>query len=90
MNRQPEKLLIIGAGPIACELGQAFQRLGTDVTMLARGSQFLPREDQDAAAILRAQLEADGCDLKFNAKPIQFELLQPGSKMENPQIRVVI
>ena len=45
MNIQPEKMLIIGAGPIACELGQGFQRLGTQVTMLARGSQFLPRED---------------------------------------------
>ena len=54
MTIQPEKLLIVGAGPIACELGQGFQRLGTQVTMLARGSQFLPREDQDAATILKA------------------------------------
>ena len=63
MTKQPDKLLIIGAGPIACELGQGFQRLGTQVTMLARGSQFLPREDQDAADILKSQLEQDGCDL---------------------------
>ena len=45
MTVQPAKLLIVGAGPIACELGQGFQRLGTEVTMLARGGQFLPRED---------------------------------------------
>ena len=38
MTVQPERMLIIGAGPIACELGQGFQRLGTDVIMLARGS----------------------------------------------------
>jgi len=61
MTVQPESMFIMGAGPIACELGQGFQRLGTQVTMAARGSQFLPREDQDAAKVLKEQLEQDGC-----------------------------
>jgi len=72
LTLQPQSLLIVGAGPIACELGQGFQRLGTQVTMLARGTQFLPREDQDAASFLKAQLESDGCQLMFNSKPVSF------------------
>lgn len=45
-------MVVVGAGPIGAELGQAFQRLGTDVTFLIRGDKFLPREDRDAAAFL--------------------------------------
>lgn len=83
-------MLIVGAGPISCELGQGFQRLGTQVTMLARGSQFLPREDQDAASILKSQLQEDGCDLRFSAKPLSFELVQAAVVDGHPQIKVVI
>jgi len=54
-------MLIIGAGPIGCELGQGFQRLGTSVTFMSRGTQFLPREDQDASALLCDQMKKDGC-----------------------------
>lgn len=52
--------------------------------MLARGSQFLPREDQDAATILKNQLESDGCDLYFNAKPISFEQISAGTDGGHP------
>lgn len=59
-------MVVVGAGPIGAELGQAFQRLGTDVTFLIRGDKFLPREDRDAAALLIEQLEADGCSFALN------------------------
>lgn len=49
---QPKRLLIVGAGPIGAELGQAFQRLGTKVTFVLRGNRFLPKEDVDAAEFL--------------------------------------
>ena len=45
-------MIILGCGPIGCELGQGFARLGTKVTMFEIGSQFLPREDKDCAAYL--------------------------------------
>ena len=61
LTLQPETLLIVGAGPVACELGQGFQRLGTQVIMLAKDYQFLPREDRDTASILKTQLLSDGC-----------------------------
>jgi pyruvate/2-oxoglutarate dehydrogenase complex dihydrolipoamide dehydrogenase (E3) component len=53
LTRQPKSLLVLGSGPIGCELGQGFQRLGTQVHMLERSSKFLPREDSDAAYLLQ-------------------------------------
>ncbi|MBG6192280.1 pyruvate/2-oxoglutarate dehydrogenase complex dihydrolipoamide dehydrogenase (E3) component [Arthrobacter sp. CAN_A212] len=55
----PERLVVIGGGPIACELGQAFARLGSQVVILAR-SEILPKEDRDAAALVRDSLRSDG------------------------------
>ena len=75
MDRKPDTLLIIGSGPIGCELGQAFQRLGVQVTMMERGTQFLPREDQDAAHLLFEQIESDGVNILFETAPIKFKLL---------------
>ena len=52
LAKLPESMVILGCGPIGCELGQGFARLGTKVTMFEVGSQFLPREDRDCAAFL--------------------------------------
>ncbi|MHA7283869.1 dihydrolipoyl dehydrogenase family protein [Arthrobacter sp. TMS2-4] len=59
LTELPRRLLVIGGGPIACELGQAFARLGAGVVMLV-SSRILPREDADAADIVRASLARDG------------------------------
>lgn len=64
----PENLLILGAGPIGCELAQAFARLGSRVTLLDMEPRILPREDEDAAAQVARQLEADGVNIVLNAK----------------------
>jgi pyruvate/2-oxoglutarate dehydrogenase complex dihydrolipoamide dehydrogenase (E3) component len=60
LTERPERLLVIGAGPIGCELAQAFARLGSTVTVLDQAPQVLPRESSDAAAIVRRHMEADG------------------------------
>ncbi len=62
LTELPQDLVIIGGGPIACELGQAFARLGSRVVMLVR-SGILPKEDPDAAAIIRHSLRGDGVTL---------------------------
>jgi len=59
-------MVIVGAGPIGTELGQAFQRLGTNVTFVIRGDKFLPREDRDAADLLIEQLQSEGCSFAFD------------------------
>jgi pyruvate/2-oxoglutarate dehydrogenase complex dihydrolipoamide dehydrogenase (E3) component len=60
LAEKPERLVVLGGGPIGCELGQVFSRLGVAVTIVQRGPQILPREDADAAGLLRRGLEKEG------------------------------
>lgn len=56
----PGRLLVVGGGPVGCELGQAFARFGSQVTMLLREGRLLPREEPEAAQVVRQSLEAEG------------------------------
>lgn len=76
----PRRLLVLGAGPIGCELAQAFQRLGAEVTLVELGSQFLPREDPDAAAVLLASLQRDGIDVRLETTLSAVEAGAGGEK----------
>lgn len=67
LTEQPRRLLIIGGGPIGCELAQAFQRLGTQVILVQSGAQILGKEDAGAASLVAAALRADGVDIRLNA-----------------------
>ncbi len=62
----PSHLIVIGAGPIGCEMAQAFRRLGARVTVLEKG-QMMPKDDPEAVAIVRAQLLQDGIALMEKA-----------------------
>lgn len=64
-------LVVVGAGPIGCELAQAFARLGTRVTVIAREPRVLMREDADAAAVVQASLEHDGIAFELGATPVE-------------------
>ncbi len=66
LTERPARLVVFGAGPIGCELAQAFQRLGSQVTIIERGPQFLSREDRDAANILVEAFRRDGIDVRLN------------------------
>ncbi len=63
LTERPRRLLVIGAGPIGCELAQAFARLGSEVTVLDQAPHVLPREDADGAALVQQSLERDGVRL---------------------------
>ncbi len=65
LDRLPDSLIILGAGPIAIEMAQAFRRLGSRVTVIQRSGQILSREDQDMANIIQACLEAEGVVFKL-------------------------
>jgi pyruvate/2-oxoglutarate dehydrogenase complex dihydrolipoamide dehydrogenase (E3) component len=67
LTEQPRRLAIIGAGPVGCEMAQAFARLGTAVTLIDHAKQVLPQEDADAAAIVARRLTADGVSLQLGA-----------------------
>ncbi|NNM87260.1 MAG: mercuric reductase [Phycisphaerae bacterium] len=59
----PQRLAVIGAGPMGCELAQAFARFGSMVTLLKQEKELLPREDRDAAAEVERALLRDGVQL---------------------------
>ena len=67
LTRLPRRLVVLGAGPIGVELAQAFQRLGSQVTLISE-SGVLPREDREAAGVLQRRLEAEGIVLHLDAK----------------------
>jgi pyruvate/2-oxoglutarate dehydrogenase complex dihydrolipoamide dehydrogenase (E3) component len=63
----PPSLVIVGGGPIGLELGQAFRRLGTDVTLIEGLDRILPKEDQEVSAILTDILRSEGIKVITNA-----------------------
>ncbi|MFP8873744.1 MAG: mercuric reductase [Myxococcota bacterium] len=73
LTELPRRLLVLGGGPIGCELSQAFQRLGSSVTLVERETQFLPREDPAAAELLRTALERDGIELRLGAEVTRID-----------------
>ena len=66
LTERPDRLAVIGAGPLGCELAQTFRRLGCEVFILEVGPQILPREDRDAANIIEKAFEKDGVELVLN------------------------
>ncbi len=63
LTEQPKRLGIIGAGPVGCEMAQSFARLGSEVLLVEAAHGILPREDPDAADIVRDSLLKDGVKL---------------------------
>lgn len=72
LRENPGRLLILGAGPIGCELAQAFSRLGTTVTQIEMLPRLLPREDEDAATLIVDALRRDGVKLMLSHKAVRF------------------
>ena len=66
LTELPRRLAVIGAGPIGCELAQAFARFGSEVTVFELTSHILPREDPDAAAVVQARMTHDGVRFAFD------------------------
>ncbi|GAA3744289.1 dihydrolipoyl dehydrogenase family protein [Micromonospora maritima] len=60
----PRRLLVLGGGPVGCELGQAFARLGSEVTLVERSPRLLPREDPEVGELIAARLRDEGVDVR--------------------------
>jgi pyruvate/2-oxoglutarate dehydrogenase complex dihydrolipoamide dehydrogenase (E3) component len=69
----PQRLVILGGGPIGCELAQAFQRLGSQVTIVEMAERLLLKEDADAAELVTARLKAEGVSVLTRHKAVAFE-----------------
>ncbi len=77
LDRLPEHLLILGGGPIGCELAQAFRRLGAQVSLVEMG-RLLPKDDPEAVEALRGALIEDGIALFEGHKVVRAEAAASG------------
>lgn len=72
LNERPERLVVLGGGPIGCELAQAFARLGCQVTQVERGD-LMMREDADAMELVKTALQADGVKILTQTEALRCE-----------------
>jgi pyruvate/2-oxoglutarate dehydrogenase complex dihydrolipoamide dehydrogenase (E3) component len=76
----PRRLAVIGAGPIGCELAQAFARCGSRVYLIEALHGIMPNEDRDASELVRASLERDGIQLMCCGKHLVASQSPDGAK----------
>ncbi len=66
-------LIVLGAGPLGIEMAQAFCRLGSEVQVVEKGAQILPREDPDMAQVVADQLSTEGVKLCLGCRAVRVE-----------------
>ena len=69
----PPRLCVLGGGPIGCEMAQTFRRLGSEVTVVDHGDRILSKDDEELAAVVRAQMDRDGVAFRLGAKAERVE-----------------
>ncbi|MGE0639047.1 MAG: mercuric reductase [Thermoanaerobaculia bacterium] len=67
LNELPPRLAVLGAGPVGCELAQAFVRLGSRVILISNRERILPREEEEAALLVESRLRAEGVDIRLSS-----------------------
>jgi len=81
LRSMPSRLMVIGAGPVGCELAQAFARLGAEVTLVEVLPRPLPNEDREAAAIVTRSLEEDGVRIRLDTTILSVETVEGGKRV---------
>ena len=96
IREQPKRLLVLGGGPIGCELTQAFARLGSKVTQVVRSHRIMKREDEDVSEMVTQRFINEGVDVRtlHEAKRIVIEnnekiLICEDLANDNKEIRIV-
>ncbi len=82
LRELPRRLAVVGAGPVGMELAQAFQRLGSQVTVVEQASEVMPREEPKLAAELRAILEREGVRFRLGARLDRVERDRDGATLQ--------
>lgn len=82
LTELPARLVVVGGGPIGCELAQAFARLGSRVTVLQKGDRLLPRDDPDASVLLLDVFRVEGIEVRFGTTPARVERDDSGLHVE--------
>ena len=73
LDQPPKRLIVLGGGPIGCELSQAMARLGSDVQQIEMGPRILIREDEEVSELASASLTRDGVQLLTDHKALRCE-----------------
>ena len=80
LREQPERLLVLGGGPIGCELAQSFARLGSRVVQVEMGDRLMGREDPDVSQVVMSRFKEEGIDLRTEHRAKGF-CIEDGEKM---------
>jgi pyruvate/2-oxoglutarate dehydrogenase complex dihydrolipoamide dehydrogenase (E3) component/uncharacterized membrane protein YdjX (TVP38/TMEM64 family) len=83
LDEAPKRLVVLGGGPIGCELSQSFARLGSQVTQVEMASSLMGREDNEVADFARRSLESSGVKVLTNHKALRCE------QRENDKLLIV-
>lgn len=81
LKELPNRLLVVGAGPIGVELGQAFHRLGADVTIAQRSERILTKEDTDVSEQMLLYLREEGITIRLNTNITEATQNGEGTKV---------
>ena len=74
LTEAPRRLLVIGGGPLGCEMAQAFCRLGVETTIVQNWPLFLPREERDAAQLLSGAFARDGIRIRLDTNAVSVRV----------------
>ena len=92
LREQPKRLLVLGGGPIGCELSQSFARLGTEVTIVLRGERILPKEDSDVSELVTNRFKEEGVNILSHHKMLEFVADEEGKHLicihNDQQVRI--
>lgn len=72
LHQQPRRLLVLGGGPIGCELAQAFARLGTQVILVEKATRLLTQEDDEVSEMIKARFSQEGVDVRLEHTATRF------------------
>lgn len=82
LTELPRRWLVLGGGPIGCELAQAFSRLGARVTVVEMESRLMPREDSEASAVLAEQFQSEGIEVITGGRVLSVTSTADGKVVE--------
>ena len=80
LNELPKRLLVLGGGPIGCELAQCFARIGSQVTLLQKPARLLVREDAEVSETVMTRFREEGIDLRMDYQAKEF-VIENGEKI---------
>ncbi len=81
LKQLPERLIVLGAGAIGMELGQAFSRFGSKVTIVEMAKRILIKEDEEVSALVEKLLEEEGLEILTNTKAVKVRKNEKGKKI---------